>query len=399
MNMSDKQRLPAIQGAERSTLRELLKIAEHLRDPEGIDTDLGEWLYERYVGDAQSWKRRLYYALKPVIPRPIQIALRQRYVSVQAAATFPSWPIEPLLTVKVDEYLRALVQTAAAVPHIAFWPDGLRYAFVITHDVEMDAGLRRAPALAALEQELGFTSCWNLVPERYPIDWGIVNELRQQGYEIGLHGVKHDGRLFQSHAFFTGRLNTIHDYARKWGIEGFRSPSTLRNAEWMTAMQLSYDSSYPDTDPYEPQPGGCCSIWPYFLGSMVELPLSLPQDHTLFEILQHRDVAVWQKKVEWIAAHGGVAMLNVHPDYMLTDERLSFYRDFLQYMKGRQGQWHVQPREAAHWWRDRQASALRFERGSLHVDGPAADRAVIMLSTLKNDVIVTEPYNSHEQSG
>jgi len=391
--MSDKQRMPVIAGAERSTFRELLKVAEHLRDPEGIDTDLSEWLYERYVSNDPGWKRRLYYALKPVIPRPIQIALRQRYVSVQAAATFPAWPIEPLLVEKLDAYLRALLRTAAAVPHIGFWPHGLRYAFVITHDVELDTGLRRAPALAALEQELGFTSCWNLVPERYPIDWTIVNELRRQGFEIGLHGVKHDGRLFQSRALFTERLNTIHGYARKWGIEGFRSPSTLRNAEWMTAMQLAYDSTYPDTDPYEPQPGGCCSIWPYFLGAMVELPLSLPQDHTLFEILQHKNVAVWEKKTEWIAAHGGIAMLNVHPDYMLTDERLSFYRDFLHFMKGQQGQWHVQPREAARWWRDRQASVLRSDAGALRIEGPAADRAVIMQRTLSDGAIVSTQYH------
>ncbi len=236
-------------------------------------------------------------------------------------------------------------------------------AFVITHDVEWDAGLRRAPAIAALERELGFTSCWNLVPERYPIDWSIVDELRQEGFEIGLHGLKHDGRLFQSHKVFAERVHSIHAYAREWGVEGFRSPSTLRNAEWMTEMQIAYDSSFPDTDPYEPQPGGCCSIWPYFLGSMVELPLSLPQDHTLFEILKHGDIAAWQRKAEWIGVHGGIAMLNVHPDYMMTDERLSLYRDFLQYMKAQTRMWHVQPREAARWWRDRHASTLRADGG------------------------------------
>ncbi len=104
--MSDKSR-PSATG--RSPLRDLLKIAEGVREPDGVTTDLGEWVYERYVRDDQSWKRRLYYALKPVIPRPIQIALRQRYVAVQASATFPAWPIEPLLTVKVEEYLRAIL--------------------------------------------------------------------------------------------------------------------------------------------------------------------------------------------------------------------------------------------------------------------------------------------------
>jgi hypothetical protein len=391
MNMSGNATVSPIAGAERSTLRELLKIADGMPDPVGVETSVDPWLYERYVDDSQGWKRRLYYALKPVIPRPIQIALRQRYVSVQAETTFPAWPVEPLLVTKVDAYLRGLLQDRAEVPRIAYWPGNARAAFVITHDVEMDAGLRRAPALAALEKELGFTSCWNLVPERYPIDWGIVDELRKGGSEIGVHGLKHDGKLFQSRSLFSQRLRAIHEYARSWGAEGFRSPSTLRNAEWMTAMQFAYDSSFPDTDPYEPQTGGCCSIWPYFIGPMVELPLTLAQDHALFEILQHRDIGVWKEKMEWLLLHGGVAMLNVHPDYMLTDDRLGLYRDMLVYIRSLQGVWHVQPREAARWWRDRQASNLQGEGGTLRIVGPAADRGVILRCSLREGAVVTTP--------
>jgi hypothetical protein len=52
----------------------------------------------------------------------------------------------------------------------------------------------------------------------------------------------------------------------------------------MASLPFEYDSSYPDTDPFEPQPGGCCSWLPYFNGPLVELPITLPQDHTLFVI-------------------------------------------------------------------------------------------------------------------
>lgn len=372
-------------------MRDLLKIEAGFPEPADAEGSVALWLYEGYVDDRQGWKRRLYYALKPVIPRPIQIALRQRYVSVQAAATFPAWPVEPILTVKVDAYLRALLRERDGLHRIAYWPGNARGAFVITHDVEWDTGLRRAPAIAALERELGFSSCWNLVPERYPIDWGIVDELRAGGFEIGLHGLKHDGRLFQSKRIFGERLRAMHDYARRWGAEGFRSPSTLRNAAWMTAMEFSYDSSFPDTDPYEPQTGGCCSPWPYFLGSMVELPLTLPQDHTLFEILQHRDIGVWREKMEWLLVHGGIAVLNIHPDYMLTEERLGYYRDMLQYIRTLQGVWHVQPREAARWWRDRQASTLRSDGGRFRIEGPVADRGVVLRSVLRDGAVVTTP--------
>lgn len=260
MNMSPDASMAPIEGSARSTIRELLKVPADIPDPQDVELAMDHWLYEAYVDDSQGWKRRLYYMMKPIIPRPVQIALRQRYVNVQAGTAFPAWPL--LTRDKSGCVPPALLSGRAEVPRIAYWPGNARAAFVITHDVEWDEGLRRAPALAALEKELGFTSCWNLVPERYPIDWGIVDELRSGGFEIGLHGLKHDGKLFQSRSVFAARLAAIHEYARTWGVEGFRSPSTLRNASWMTAMQFGYDSYFPNTDPYEPQTGGCCSIWP-----------------------------------------------------------------------------------------------------------------------------------------
>jgi hypothetical protein len=273
------------------------------------------------------------------------------------------------------------------VHRLAFWPDGHRFCFVITHDVEWDTGLRRAPAIMELEKALGFTSSWNLVPERYPIDWSIVDGLKAHGCEIGLHGLKHDGRLFESLSLFTKRCEKIHAYARTWDAAGFRSPSTLREARWMSTMDFEYDSSFPDTDPYEPQPGGCCSVWPYFLGSMVELPMTLAQDHTLFEILGQKDISHWREKVGWIAEHGGVAVVNVHPDYMLTHDRLQLYEDFLRFMKTVPGMWHPLPREAARWWKERNLSAVRRGADGWHIEGPAAARGRILRTVSENGVV------------
>lgn len=376
-------------GGARSTLRELLKVSAGIPEPPQLSPPIEEYLYERYVQDTHGWKRRVYYALKPVIPRTIQLALRQRFTAVQAAAAFPAWPIEPVLTKAIDTYLRSLLQHAAEVPRLSFWPDGNRFAFALTHDVEMDAGLRRAPALAALEQKLGFVSSWNLVPERYPIDWQIVDRLRADGFEIGVHGLKHDGRLFHSRAVYEKRLAKIHAYARQWGASGFRSPSTLRNAAWMTELKFEYDSSFPDTDPYEPQAGGCCSIWPYFIGEVVELPLTMPQDHTLFEILNQHDISTWREKVEWIASHGGLVVLNVHPDYMLESARFAFYEEFLHFMKSQNGMWHVRPREISRWWRDRNRSEIRDTGIGLMVEGPAAARASIVRHVLRDGIVTT----------
>jgi hypothetical protein len=363
----------------------LLKLAESDIIPGISAHDIDYYLYERYQGKSGGLLRKAYYAAKPFLPRSVQLMLRRRYVTVQAGAAFPAWPREPVLVDLVRDVLRtALSGGAAEIRRIAPWPAASTSAFVITHDVEWDAGLRHAPVIAELEGELGFTSSWNIVPERYPIDWKIVDGLRAAGCEIGIHGLKHDGKLFQSRRIFEARCARINEYARQWNAVGFRSPSTLRNADWMPQLQFEYDSSFPDTDPYEPQPGGCCFIWPYFLGNMVELPMTLPQDHTLFEILGKRDIVIWKEKAEWIMQHGGLVLINIHPDYMLTEERLGFYREFLLFMKNALGVWHALPRDVAKWWRDRDASRIRGDGNGYSIEGPAAGRAAILQTFLSD---------------
>ena len=66
----------------------------------------------------------------------------------------------------------------------------------------------------------------------------------------------------------------------------------------MPLLGFDYDSSSPDTDPFEPQSGGCCSWWPFFNGKLVELPITLVQDHTLFVILRRPDEQLWVEKAE-----------------------------------------------------------------------------------------------------
>ena len=51
----------------------------------------------------------------------------------------------------------------------------------------------------------------------------------------------------------------------------------------------------------------------------VELPYTLPQDSTLFLLLREKTNGIWKTKLDWIAQHGGMALLNTHPDYMRFD--------------------------------------------------------------------------------
>ena len=68
----------------------------------------------------------------------------------------------------------------------------------------------------------------------------------------------------------------------EWNASGFRSPATYRNQEWFHLLEFEYDSSVSNSARFEPQPGGCASFFPFPLGGLIELPITLPQDHTLF---------------------------------------------------------------------------------------------------------------------
>ncbi len=383
MTTADNQH-PPIHLWQPSGLRSLLKVASDLASDRLPSDDVSLYLAELYTNGHRKWETRAYYFLKPLIPRPIQLAIRRARAATMRIPDFPGWPIEPILVRKVQEYMRLTCNLAGGTFHrMSWWPGGSTASFVITHDIETAAGLRQARLLAETEHELGFVSSWNLVPERYPIDWNAVSDLRSLGCEIGVHGFSHDGKLFNSYRGFQRRAGRINLCARSWGAVGFRSEATLRNVKWLPELMFDYDSSYPDTDPYEPQPGGCCSIWPYFLGRLVELPITLPQDHTLFEILGHKDISLWKNKADWLLEQGGMVLIDVHPDYMASPERLSLYRKFLEFMKEKKFLWHALPRDVARWWRDRDASHIEHENGRYVIKGPAESRGTVTRTTLE----------------
>jgi peptidoglycan/xylan/chitin deacetylase (PgdA/CDA1 family) len=322
--------------------------------------DPAYYLRERYVTTTrQTRSLTLYYRCKPLMPRRVQLAARRLHARRarrrhETDGRFPRWPIEPVLAERREEMLRAADLHAAgrdAMPLVAPWPAGHRFAYVLTHDVEGPRGVANIDRVLDIERRYGVVSSWNFVADDYDVKPIVFDVIRAAGGEIGLHGLHHDGRLFESRAHFERQLPAIHRYLRAWGAEGFRSPATHRNPDWMPELGCSYDSSFPDTDPFEPQPGGCCSILPYFLGEIVELPITLVQDHTLFEILRERDIGIWRAKATWIARHGGLVTVLVHPDYMLDDERLRRYEELLELLAALEDGWHALPRDVARWWR------------------------------------------------
>lgn len=348
---------------------------------------ISSFLSERYqalakpapIPQLEAVARRSYYRVRPLLPRSAQMRMRRSFSRVQAKAQFPRWPVETALHDFYGLLFSLLAEIAAEpIPTLAPWPRGFRWALVLTHDVEGPAGHANLLQLLEVELRRGYRSAWNFVPESEPPAEDVfVEELRASGFEVGVHGLFHDGRDVASLRTLKRRLPRIRGYAERWQAVGFRSPATLRSWELMPLLGFDYDSSYSDTAPFEPQPGGCCSWLPYMIKDLVELPITLPQDHTLFELLGHRDGTIWLEKARFLRDQGGMALMLTHPDYIDNPRLLTSYADFLDEFADDEEAWRALPGQLSAWWRRRAATTLQRVQGNWEVEGPARGEAVV----------------------
>lgn len=340
------------------------------------ESEFERFIFEKYQRNNNIRGLKFFYTVKPLLPRPLQIHLR-RVRAKSIDNKFPHWPIESYL----EDFKREILKNQCKdnkIPFIWFWPDNKKFVFCLTHDVETSKGLKNIEKIVDIEKKHGFRSSFFFVSEDYYIPKSLIFTLKKDGFEIGIHGLRHDGRLFNSYKIFQSNIKKIKKYADDWNALGFRSPSLLRNTEWMKELPFSYDSSFPDIDPYGPQPGGCLSIFPYFLGNLVELPITLPQDHTLFEILQQKDIVIWKRKIDWLEKMNGMVLLIVHPDY-INRERLKLYEEVLEYILEKSSCWSALPRDINEWWRKRDVSKIGIDNNNFWIEGPAAIQGTLRM--------------------
>ena len=93
---------------------------------------------------------QFYYDLKPFLPRLVRDTLRRWSVKRRLNLCRAVWPISE--------------SSGAPPPGWPVWPDGKKFAVVLTHDVESRAGLERCRKLMELEMRLGVRSSFNFVP-------------------------------------------------------------------------------------------------------------------------------------------------------------------------------------------------------------------------------------------
>lgn len=291
---------------------------------------------------------KTYYFLKPVMPWAIRVRIRRLIANHLRRKFTGSWPILP----------------SAARPPEGWpgWPNGKKFAFVVTHDVEGVRGLARCRKLADLDNALGIRAAFNFVPEgEYRVSDSLRAVLEHEGFEVGVHDLYHDGSLYRSSRHFEKQALRINQYLKLWAASGFRSGYMFHNLDWLLGLDTLYDTSTFDTDPFEPQPDGVRTIFPFWVqrsGSKgyVELPYTLPQDSTLFVLLKETTIDLWTKKLDWVASHGGMALTIVHPDYISFDGKpnaweyqADLYERLLKYVVTRYGDacWYALPREVA----------------------------------------------------
>lgn len=290
-----------------------------------------------------------FYQIKPLIPRNIQLLLRRYLITYQLKKCQNIWPILPAAGKKPD--------------HWPGWPEDKKFALVLTHDVESQRGHDKALDLMELEKARGFKSSFNFVPEKYEVDSSLRKKLIKNGFEVGVHGLKHDGKLFSSYNIFQCRARKINKYLSEWNSLGFRSPSMHHNLDWLHALNIQYDMSTFDTDPFEPQSDGVETVFPFYVknkqgnGGYMELPYTLAQDFTLFILMKEKSINKWKEKLDWLVETGGMALINTHPDYMYFGKSrkgaeefpVELYLEFLAYVKDQySGQyWNALPCEVA----------------------------------------------------
>jgi len=341
------------------------------------------YLFEQYLSERKRHPPRMdfYYAVKRLIPRPIRHKLNRLAVGLRSPMAFPAWPYEVTLLSLRCAWLQSAMDKLRREDgqHIGFWPDSYTCCIVLTHDVESRAGLSRMVKMAEVERKYGFRSAWNIPLGQFRVDWAELETMRREGFEFGAHGLAHDGRLFRSDKDFRVLGPEVERLARAHGLRGFRSPSTLRRADLLRTMDFDFDSSFADTDPYEPQPGGSCSIFPFFLGKLVELPYTLPQDHTLMNLIGRQSSPIWIEKAKWISSIGGLILTLTHPDYSSTSPALHEYEELLKYLRHTDGAWHALPSEVANWWRKRSAMRLESDGQTVRIVGDGATAASVKL--------------------
>lgn len=362
---------------------DLTEVVENLRNerykfPEGGDAAL------------TTVSARMYYWMRPILPVIIRKYLQRVRLNGWSKLRFPQWPVDRSVDNLMRELMLVMLRAKGVerIPFIWFWPEGSSGCVLMTHDVETKAGRDFCTSLMDLDDQHGIKASFQVIPEeRYEVSQSFVDGIWKRGFDVAVHDLNHDGLLFRSHSEFVSRASRINSYRESFRTAGFRSAVLYRKQPWYEHLQFEYDMSVPNVAHLDPQRGGCCTVMPFFIGNMVEIPVTTTQDYTLFHILNDYSLDLWEQQIDLILKNNGLVSFIVHPDYVIEARERKTYEKLLAYLsslKDKKNLWFPVPSEVNHWWRQRSQMRLVEKDGRLEIEGAGRERARIAYASESN---------------
>jgi len=365
-------------------------------DPTEVVENLRRELYveDWRNGNPSSALAGVYYFLRPFLSVGVRKHLQKFHLRDWDKLQFPKWPVDFSVDQLLGRLLLLLLKSnrVERIPFIWYWPEGASSCAIMTHDLESELGRNMCATLMDMNDAFRIPASFQIIPEeRYGVTGEFLNSIRQRGFEIVVHDLNHDGHLYKNREQFLERVARINSYAKEFGAEGFRAGTLYRKQLWYDALKVSYDMSIPNVAHLDPQRGGCCTVMPYFLGEILELPVTATQDYTLFQILNDYSIDLWKRQIALIMENHGLISLIVHPDYMVNARERSVYEALLQHLvrlREEKGVWITTPGELNRWWRERSQTVLVENSGGWHIEGPGKERARIAWASEKEGRLV-----------
>ena len=363
-------------------------------DPDEVVTNLRcEWYTGQMRADQTHFGgnaviRAMYYLGRPAFPVHFRRILQRIRLQGGTHTPFPHWPVDRSVDRLFEELMKLVLKSrsGAPVPFIWFWPEGAPAAAIVTHDVETELGRDFCSQLMDMDDEFGVKSSFQIVPEkRYEVTQAFLDDIRRRGFEVNVHDLYHDGNLFRNREEFLQQAEKINNYVKKFDADGFRSGALYRNLRWYDAFKFSYDMSVPNVGHLDAQTGGCCTIMPYFVGKILEIPVTATQDYSLFHILGSFSTTLWEEQCRMILAGHGLINVIVHPDYIINKKSNNTYRRLLghlAYLREKLFVWTTIPGEINKWWRTRSELSLVPDGQGWRIEGEGSERARIAYAHL-----------------
>ncbi len=365
-------------------------------DPSQIVDNFGREVYVNGSSQAKpkALLSKLYYLVRPVLSVGVRKHLQRFHLRGWDKIPFPHWPVDRTVDTVLERLLQLSIkaQQRESIPFIWFWPEGAPSCAIMTHDVETTAGRDFCSTLMDIDDRFGIKSSFQVVPEeRYEVPQEYLDSITKRGFEVAVQDLNHDGHLYSERQQFLSRIAKINQYGRQWGAEGFRAAILYRREEWFDDLEFSYEMSVPNVAHLDPQRGGCCTVMPYFIGKLLELPVTTTQDYPLFHILRDHSIDLWKRQTELIMEKHGLMSFIVHPDYIMSKPEQDTYEALLGYLsqlRDKRGVWIAKPGEVSRWWRQRAQMKLVESPSGWTIQGPGSERARLAYASEKDGRLI-----------